>query len=276
MACSRPREHGLPLARWSGAEIAAQLIALGVVVNIAVSTVVRWLAAEQLKPWRYHTWPHMLDPYAFLTLARPILALYAEAAAKLKAGCWAVCVDEKTSIQARRAECPPTPGRAGQRRSPRYQRQGALQLFAGLSVADGQGYGQCRARKRLVDFQAFLLDTIIPAALQRGVQTLALSLDNGPTHAPKRLEAWLQAEAKRGAWPSPVQVYWWPKNASWLDQIELWFSVLQRKLLRPNHFDSLPHLEQTILAFIGHYNRTVKPIHWTYTVEKLQLKLGMN
>ena len=266
----------MPLARWSGAEIAARLMVLGLVVSVAASTVGRWLAAEQLKPWRYHTWQHILDPHAFLSLARPILTLYAEAAAKLKAGYWAVCVDEKTSIQARRAACPPTPGRAGQRLSPRYQRQGALQLFAGLSVADGQVYGQCRARKRFVDFQAFLLDTIIPAALQRKVQTLALILDNGPTHAPKRLEAWLQAEAERSAWPFQVQVYWLPKNASWLDQIELWFSVLQRKVLQPNHFDSLPHLEQTILDFISHYNRTAEPIHWTYTVDKLQLKLGIN
>ena len=249
---------------------------LGVVVSVAVSTVGRWLAAEKLKPWRYHTWQHMLDPHAFLDLARPILALYAEAAAKLKAGCWVVCVDEKTSIQARRAECPPLAGRAGQRLSPRYQRQGAVQLFAGLSVADGQVYGQCRARKRFVDFQAFLLETIIPMALQRGLHTLALILDNGPTHAPKRLEAWLKEEAQRQAWPLQVQVYWLPKNASWLDQIEIWFSVLQRKLLRPNHFNSLQHLEQTILAFISHYNRTAKPIHWTYTVDKLQLKLGMN
>ena len=252
------------------------MIALGVVVSVAVSTVGRWLAAEQLKPWRYHTWQHILDPHAFLALARPILALYAEAAAKLKAGYWAVCVDEKTSIQARRAESPPTPGRAGQRLSPRYQRQGALQLFAALSVADGQVYGQCRVRKRFADFQAFLLDTIIPAAVQRGVQTLALILDNGSTHAPKRLEAWLQAEAKQRAWPFQVQVYWLPKNASWLDQIEIWFSILQSQLLRPNHFDSLPHLEQTILAFIDHYNRSARPIHWTYTVEKLQLKLGIN
>ena len=275
LACSRPREPGVPLARWSSAEIAARLLALGLVVSIAVSTVSRWLAAEKLKPWRYHTWQHILDPQTFLALAGPILALYAAAQTQLKAGYWAVCVDEKTSIQARQAECPPVPSGGGQRLSPRYHRHGAVQLFAGLSVADGQVYGQCRHRKRLVDFQAFLVETILPAAVQRGVHTVALILDNGTTHAPKRLEAWLQQEVQQRAWPVQVQVYWLPKNASWLDQIELWFSSLQRKLQQPNHFDSLPHLEQTLMAFINHYNRTAKPIHWTYTVEKLQLKLGM-
>lgn len=276
LACSLPSEHGLPLARWSCAEIATRLVILGVVASIAVSTVSRWLAAEKLKPWRYHTWQHILNPAAFLEAARPILTLYAQARALLAAGCWLVCVDEKTSIQARQAERPPAAGKSGQRLSPRYQRHGAVQLFAGLSVAEGRVYGQCRARKRFVDFQAFLVDTIIPAALQRGVHTLALILDNGSTHAPKRLDRWLQDEVKRNAWPLQVQIYWLPKNASWLDQIEIWFSLFQRKLLQPNHFDTLLRLEEAIMAFISHYNESAKPIHWTYTLEKLQLKLGMN
>jgi transposase len=73
-----------------------------------------------------------------------------------------------------------------------------------------------------------------------------------------------------------IQVYWLPKNASWLDQIEIWFSILQRKLLNPNHFESLDNLQTAIELFIAFYNRFAKPINWSYTVEKLEHKLGIN
>jgi transposase len=160
--------------------------------------------------------------------------------------------------------------------SHRYERQGALHLFGGLSVADGEAYGQCRARKRFVDFQAFLLEVIIPEALRRGIHTLALILDNSTTHAPKQLEQWLQEQIEANGWALNIQVYWLPKNASWLDQIEIWFSILQRKLLQPNHFETLDDLKQAILDFIAYYNRTAKAIQWSYTVEKLEEKLGTN
>jgi transposase len=115
---------------------------------------------------------------------------------------------------------------------------------------------------------------IIPEALRRGVHTLALILDNGTTHAPKQLEQWLAKETQARGWPLKIQVYWLPKNASWLDQIEIWFSILQRKLLKPNDFESLQALEKAIRSFIRYCNRSAKPIHWTYTVEKLEQKLG--
>jgi len=278
LACSRPREEGVPLARWSCAEIARRLVALGLVVSIAVSTVGRWLAAEKLRPWRYHSWQHILDPQAFLERARPVLRLYERARELLKKGVWVVCVDEKTSIQARKRAQAPDPAVAGQPMhiSHRYKRTGALHLFGALSVADGQVYGQCRLRKRFVDFQAFLLAVVIPEALRRGVHTLALILDNGTTHAPKQLERWLKEQTEIHGWELSVQVYWLPKNASWLDQIEIWFSILQRKLLQPNHFERLGSLRQAILEFIAYYNQTAKSIQWSYTVEKLEQKLGAN
>ncbi len=266
------------MARWSNAEIARRLMALGVVFHIAASTVGRWLATEKLKPWRYHAWQHILDPHAFLERARPVLWLYQQAQEWLAAGVWAVCVDEKTSIQARRGTEPPVPAIPGQPMhvSSRYERKGALQLFAGLSVADGQVYGQCRQRKRFVDFQTFLLEVIIPEALRRGVEVLALIMDNGSTHAPKQLERWLEEQIQAYGWPLAIQVFWLPKNASWLDQIEIWFSILQRKLLQPNHFESLDALEQAIMTFVTQYCQRAKPIQWSYTIEKLETKLGIN
>jgi transposase len=277
LACSLPKEKGRALSRWSLAEIAMHLVMLGVVASIATSTLARWFAQEKLKPWRYHNWQHILDPHKFLERARPVLQLYQVAKHLLEQGIWVVCTDEKTSIQARERLQEPQAAGLGQpqRISARYKRQGALHLFAALSVADGQKYGQTRLRKRFVDFQAFLLEVVIPEALRRGVHTLKLILDNGSTHAPKQLESWLHSQIEVNGWPLTIDVVWLPTNASWLDQIEIWFSVLQRKLLQPNHFKSLEELAQAILSFIRCENRTAQPIRWTYTVEKLEQKLGM-
>lgn len=276
LACSLPKEQGKPFSRWSLSEIASCLVALGLVPQIAASTIGRWLRAERLKPWRYHYWQHILDPQKFLERARPVLRLYEQAGELLRQGIWVVCVDEKTSLQARQREQSPRAAQPGQPMlvSPRYKRRGALQLFAGLSVADGYKYGQIAERKRFVDFQAFLLQTLLPEALRRKVHTLVLILDNGRTHAPKQLETWLQQQALLQGWPLEIAVYWLPTNASWLDQIEIWFSALQRKLLTPGHFDSLEDLAQAIMEFIRCENLSPKPIQWTYTVEKLEKKLG--
>jgi transposase len=276
LACSRPRQKGVPLVRWSAAEIARRLIALGIVARISAATVGRWLAGEKIRPWRWHNWQHILDPKAFLERARPILRLYERAQALLREGIWVVCTDEKTSIQARKREQPTVPAGSGHpvHTTPRYERKGAVQLFAGLSVADGLVYSMCRTRKRFVDYQAFLLEAVLPEALRRGVYIVALILDNGPTHAPKQLERWLEEQAQGRGWPLKVQVYWLPKNASWLDQVEIWFSILQRKLLKPNDFESLRMLVRDIGSFVRYHNRTAKPIHWTYTIDKLEQKLS--
>jgi transposase len=253
-------------------------VALGEVASIAASTVGRWLAAEKIRPWRYHSWQHILDPQVFLERARPVLRLYEQAKTLLEKGIWVICVDEKTSIQARKRPQKPDPSVPGHpvHVSHRYKRMGALNLFAALSVADGKVLGTCRLRKRFVDFQAFLLGTVIPEILARGVHTVALILDNSTTHAPKQLERWLKGQIEANGWALDIQVYWLPTNASWLDQIEIWFSILQRKLLQPNHFERLGNLRQDILSFIAYHNEIAKPIKWTYTVGKLEQKIGAN
>ncbi len=115
---------------------------------------------------------------------------------------------------------------------------------------------------------------ILPEALRREVKTLILILDNGTTHAPKQLARWLEEQAEAYSGRLSIQVAWLPTNASWLDQIEMWFSILQRKLLQPSHFLSTDALEQAISDFMAYYNQAAKPIKWSYTVEKLELKLG--
>lgn len=223
-------------------------------------------------------WQHIHDPTAFLARAGPVLQLYAEATALLRSGTWLVCVDEKTSREAREAEQAPRPAtrRHCRRQSPRYKRRGAQQLMAGLSVADGQVLGRCTARKRFVDLQSFITTVLVPQAQRRGMHTIALIMDNGTTQAPKQLERWLREQAAKEGWGVRFQVHWLPPNASWLDQIEIWFTILQRKLLQPNHFVSVAALEQAIADFIAGYNQTAKPIKWSYTIEKLERKLAMH
>jgi DDE superfamily endonuclease len=239
-------------------------------------TVGRWLKAERIRPWRYHQWQHLHDPEQFLQRARPVLQRYVQAQTLLKQGIWLVCMDEKTSIQAREGEEVPRPANVGspQLQEARYIRRGALNLFAALSVADGKVWGVFRGRKRFVDFQSAICEMIIPEALRRQMHTVELILDNGTTHAPKQLERWLQQLPAVQQGKLTFHVVWLPTNASWLDQIEIWLSLLQRKCLQPNHFESLQALEQAITDFIEYYNQEAKAIQWTYTVEKLEKKLA--
>ena len=115
----------------------------------------RCASKERIKPWRFHAWMHSTDE-KFLAKATPILNLYAGATFLIKAGFWVVCVDEKTSIQARERLHPCSPAAPGQpvHVASRYKRQGAMHLFAALSVAEGLIYGCCRESKKFVDFQA--------------------------------------------------------------------------------------------------------------------------
>jgi len=275
-ACSLPKQVQVPLSRWSRAELARRVAQDPTLPPISASTVGRWLKADRLRPWRYHAWQHIHDPVSFLQRARPVLEAYGQARALLRAGIWLVSLDEKTSIQAREGEQPPRPACPGKSmlHEARSHRRGARHLFAGLSVADGKVYGTCRQRTCFVDFQAFLQQEIIPEALRRQVHTVTLILDNGTTHAPKQLDSWLREQEAACGGQLSFQILWLPPNASWLDQIEIWFSLLQRTHVQPNHFPSTDVLETSLNEYIAYYNHTAKPINWTYTVVKLEQKLG--
>jgi hypothetical protein len=277
-ACSLPKEQGLPLARHSSESITRQLIETGQVKKIACSTIRRWLAAEKLKPWRFRLWQHIVDPKAFLKRAKPVLRLYQHAKALLERGVWVVCCDEKTSLQARQPEQASVATAKGQnaKLNGRYKRMGAIQFFGALSVADGKIMGMCREQKCFVDFQALITQTILPEALRRQVKRVVLIMDNGRTHAPKQLQNWLNEELKQRKLSLSVKVQWLPVRASWLDQIEIWFSKLQSKVLRPNDFASVAALVGAIEQFMDYSNTNAQPIKWTYTVEKLERKLAAN
>ncbi|HEU5227276.1 MAG TPA: transposase [Ktedonobacteraceae bacterium] len=145
----------------------------------------------------------------FLHRARPVLRLYEHAQSLLQDGIWVVCTDEKTSLQARQAEQAPRPAIQEHPvyQSPRYHRRGAVNLMAAVSVADGRVSGQCHARKRFVEFRTFLETMVLPEARARGVQKIALVLDNGTTHASKQLQQWVQGLAEKSDGKLTMQLF---------------------------------------------------------------------
>ncbi|HJY81392.1 MAG TPA: IS630 family transposase [Candidatus Binatia bacterium] len=271
LACGAPRQSGKPWQRWSGEKLAQVAVEQQIVEAIAPGTVRRWLRADKIKPWRYHSWQHSTDPQ-FVEKATPVLDLYAQAPALQAQGELTVCADEKTSIQARQrvtATKAAAPGEVMQV-ADRYKRMGALQLFCALVVASGLTFAQTRASKKFVDFTAFL-QAFFQSALCVGVKVLHLILDNGPTHAPKQLGAWLASLEL----PFAVRLYWLPKYASWLDQVEIIFSKVQRDVLTPNDFPSTLALERNLQAYFTELNEHPKPIQWTYTETQLLAKCGV-
>jgi transposase len=269
LACTLPRESGKPLSRWSSRELAKVAVEKKVVKRISASTIKRWLKAERIKPWQFKSWQKPTDP-RFLEKAVPVLHLYERAAALAEKGHIVVCADEKPSIQARKLLGGLIPPRRGvpARRGDRYRRQGAWQLFTALLVHRGETIARCFDHKRFIDFQAFFRMLAASRWCQE-IKVLHLILDNGPTHAPKQLELWLQTLRL----PLKVEVHWLPLHASWLDQVEIVFSDLQRRVLTPNHFDSRKDLRDTLMDYFRERNKHAKPIRWTYTAVKLCEKM---
>ena len=168
-----------------------------------------------------------------------------------------VSVDEKTSIAARAPARPdplPRPGRPA-RRDSEHLRNGTQNLFAALQVHSGEVSGMTAPTRNQWDFIAFLdqLEAEIPA----GQQVIAV-LDNLSTHKTQSVQTWLDEHPR---W----RLVFTPKHASWLNQVEMFFSILARRLLRHGQFSDRDDLAVQMLAFVEHYNLTAKPFTWTYT-----------
>lgn len=270
LACTKPRDHGKVYKRWSSEKLAAVAVENGIVPSISASTIRRWLQQDKIKPWRYHSWQKPQDPQ-FVEKGGPVLDLYEQAQELAKRGEAVWGIEEKTSLQARQRVSETKPAVAGypMQVSDRYKRRGSLQLFCALMVATGLTFADCYARKRFAECKDFLL-RLFSSALCQGLKALHLILDNGPTHAPKQLENWIASLNLS----LEVKVYWLPKHASWLDQVEIIFSTVQRDILTPNDFPSTIALQRELLAYFEELNRHPKPIKWTYTKAKLIAKLG--
>ncbi|MBI4801180.1 MAG: transposase [Elusimicrobia bacterium] len=163
---------------------------------------------------------------------------------------------------------PAGPGKTLKRRC-RYKRLGIANLFAGLLVHTGETMARFFERKRFVDFQDFL-NMIFSSLWTKNIRVLHFILDNGPTHAPKQIESWIESLRL----PFAVQIHWLPKNSSWLDQVEIVFSPLQRKVLTPRHFENIDEMKTTILRHLADRNKNPRPIRWSYTSAKMREKFA--
>jgi transposase len=256
LACERPDILGRSLSQWDCTELAHQLIAEAIVEDISTATVRRILAAHQLKPWRHHLWLHPKHPRdaAFYTTILELIDLYTR---PLRPDEMVLSVDEKTSLQPRPRPSPTLPAQPQNipnRQEHEYKRAGALHLFAAFDTRSGQVYGRCYERKRQQEFIAFLeaLDT----AIATSIQTIHLICDNVSTHHGKDVRAWLVKHPR-------FVVHFTPVHCSWMNQIEQWFSILQRKRLRIVDFASKDHLRTKLEQFIHEWNQYAHPFNWS-------------
>lgn len=265
LACERPDVVGRSLSQWDSAELARQLVHDGIVEAISPQTVQRILAHHKLKPWRHHLWlsPRVPRDAAFAAQVQEIVTLYTR---PLGVGEMVLCVDEKTSLQPRTRPAPTLAAQPGQpvRVEHEYARKGALNLFAGFDTRTGTVYATTAERKRQVEFIAFLEQ--VDREMAPHITTIHVVLDNVRMHKGKQVQAWL-AKHPRFMFHFP------PVHCSWMNQVEQWFSIVQRKRWRIADFADKKHLAQRLLAFVAEWNAHAHPFQWsTKSVAKVMAK----
>jgi transposase len=256
LACERPDKTGCSLSQWDCAELANRLIADGIVEDISVSTVQKILAHNKLKPWRIHMWltPKYPRNAEFYERVTDIIDLYTR---PLKSNEVVLSVDEKTSLQPRtrlHATKPALPGNQPTLVEHEYQREGAVQLVAAFDTRTGEVFGKTYDRKRQVEFIDFLES--LEKSLPEGKTAIHLVLDNVPTHHGKKVREWLKKHPR-------FHFHFTPVHCSWLNQVEQWFGILQRKRFRIADFASKKDLQEKIEQFIREWNQKAHPFNWT-------------
>jgi transposase len=265
LACTLPAETGAPLSRWSSAEVATEAISREIADTISAATVRRWLAADAIKPWQHRSWIFPRDPDFSVKAAR-VLDLYARQweGKPLGPDDYVISADEKSQLQARQRRHrgqPPGPRRT-RRVEFEYRRGGTLAYFAAYDVHQARVLGQIAPKTGIEPFEnlAAHVMTTEPYASARRVFWV---VDNGSSHNGAR-----SVERMQKAWPAATLIHL-PIHASWLNQVEIYFSILQRKAINPNDFANLHQLSERILAFQDRYNATATPFDWTYTRDDL-------
>jgi DDE superfamily endonuclease len=259
VACELVAETNQPLSRQSLADVTARAqAALG--QRISRSTVWRMLATDAIKPWRYKYWIFPRDPH-FAEKAGPILDLYA--------GTWQgkplgpkdhiLSADEKTSIQARircHPALPPAPGRSA-RVENEYERGGALQYLAAWDVRRGYVMGRCEPTTGIEPFGR-LVHQVLAQEPYRSGKRLFWIVDNGSSHRGETAKQRLHQVDSR------IILVHTPVHASWLNQVEIYFSIIQRKVLTPNDFANLEAIQLRLALYEELSNQRPTPFQWTF------------
>ncbi|MEK7329615.1 MAG: IS630 family transposase [Candidatus Eisenbacteria bacterium] len=261
LACELPSRCGRPLARWSVAELAAEARRSGLVATLSDSTVWRWLHEDAIRPWQHRCWIFPRDPDFALKAGR-ILDLYERVwqGQPLTADDFVLSADEKTSIQARVRLHPTAPAQPGlpMKVEHEYERGGAWAYLAALDVHRAKLFGRCERHTGIAPFDRLVAQVMAQPPYDQARRVFWI-LDNGSSHRGARCVARLQAQ-----YPHLIPVHG-PIHASWLNQIEIYFSIVQRKVLTPNDFSNLVAVAQRLQAFERYYESIAQPFEWSFT-----------
>ena len=221
LACERPDQMGRSLAHWNCSDLARQVKADGMVPSISPEFIRSILHSHKLKPLRYHLWLSAKVPRdeQFTKLVQQLVEFYTR---PLADGEMVLCVDEKMNLQprSRKAATLPTRPPLPTRLEHEYARAGALHLFAAFDTRSGHVYSRTAQRKRQQEFMAFLtqVERELPSSLQR----VYVVIDNLSVHKRKQVQTWLQSHPR-------FVCFFLPVRYSWMNQVEQWFSSVQRK-----------------------------------------------
>jgi transposase len=265
LACQLPAATGVPLSRWTGPELLAEVTRAGMDCELSVSSVLRILAEHPVKPWQYRSWISVRDP-DFEAKAAVILDLYQGfyQGQRLQPGDRILSVDAKPSIQARGRCRPTTPAARGtpMRVEHEYVRHGALALLAALDVHTGKVFAATPDTTGITPFMD-LMSQVMSRPEYKHAPRVFVIVDNGSDHRGQPAITRL-----RDAYPNAIMIHT-PVHASWLNQVEIVFSVIQRKVLTPGDFPGLGTLGYALHAFVNRYNRTARPFNWKFSADDL-------
>jgi len=256
VACKPPRDYGIQRDVWSHEGLREILVSKKLVREISSSEVGRILFEAELKPHRVKMWCHSNDPQ-FEEKMSEIVDLYTNR----PSGEPVLCIDERTGMQALSRNhnlVSATPGQTG-RFEFEYKRNGTRCLFACFNIATGRVLGRCTKSRKRDDFFAFM-DLVAAQYRQRRVHIV---LDNLNTHRDTTkgmfVTEWNKAHGNRFIF------HYTPTHGSWLNQVELWFSILARRILRFGNFHSPSELTREVNKFIRIWNKQeARPFRWTY------------
>ena len=256
LACERPDDVGRSVSQWFCEDLARQLILEQIVETISSETIRRILANHKLKPWRVHMWLSPKHPRnaEFYKSVKEIINLYTR---PLNTDEIVLSVDEKTSLQPRLRNHPTKPALPGNKPNlleHEYKRAGALQLFAAFDTRTGILYGQCYDRKRQTEFISFL--EYLDENISDFVKKIHIVADNVSVHHGKQVQKWLRTHPR-------FKFHFTPVHCSWMNQVEQWFSILQRKRFRIIDFISKDDLRNKLYKFIEEWNQNAHPFNWT-------------
>ncbi len=231
---------------------------------MSASSVLRILAEHPVKPWQYQSWIYPRDP-DFEAKAKVIVDLYPGYyhGEPLGAGDRILSFDAKPQINARRRLHPTLPAAPGRpvRYEHEYKRQGSLALLAGLDVHTGTVFASTPVTTGIKPFMD-LAGQVMARPEYKNAPRVFVIVDNGSDH---RGQAAISRLAQ--AHPNAIMIHT-PVHASWLNQIEIFFSVIQKKVVTPNDFASLGELSATLLGFVDRYNQTARPFSWKFTASR--------